>query len=166
MKNVNQHPTLFGTAMTNVSKIFAFVLLFFACNNLHAANYYWVGGTGNWNDVTHWATTSGGTTFQVNPPTPADDVYFDASSFTVLGQVYFPAGEIFCGSLNCTSLSQQLTFVVDSTIFNCMGDFVLNPNVNFVFTLSPNAVLQIVISTLNTNTIVNLAGGSHTCNHF
>ena len=30
--------------------------------------YYWVGGTGNWNDVSHWATTSGGTTFYTVPP--------------------------------------------------------------------------------------------------
>jgi len=49
--------------------------------NLIATDYYWVGGTGNWSDLQHWATTSGGS---INPsvvPSPFDNVYFDANSF-------------------------------------------------------------------------------------
>ncbi|WP_157698976.1 beta strand repeat-containing protein [Bernardetia litoralis] len=54
---------------------------FFFTFQLNAADFYWVGGTGNWNDfATHWATTSGGATFHANAPTAADDVFFDASS--------------------------------------------------------------------------------------
>lgn len=51
-----------------------------------ARTLYWVGGTGNWSDPTHWASTSGGTDSNC-PPTPTDDVFFDASSFTGVGQV-------------------------------------------------------------------------------
>lgn len=47
-----------------------------------AANYYWVGGSGNWSDLTKWATTSGGTTKHVIAPSSLDDVFFDANSFT------------------------------------------------------------------------------------
>jgi hypothetical protein len=44
-------------------------------------NYYWVGGTGNWSQyATHWASTSGGSSFQTSAPTSADNVYFDANS--------------------------------------------------------------------------------------
>jgi len=49
-----------------------------------ATNYYWVGGSGNWSDyASHWATTSGGSTFHSQVPTTNDDVFFDANSFTV-----------------------------------------------------------------------------------
>lgn len=46
---------------------------------------YWVGGTGDWNDCSHWATTSGGTG-GVFPPTPYDNVIFDGNSFSAAGQ--------------------------------------------------------------------------------
>lgn len=40
---------------------------------------YWVGGTGNWSDTTHWATSSGGA--GGNPvPTPFDTVTFNSAS--------------------------------------------------------------------------------------
>ncbi len=42
------------------------------------ANRYWVGGTGSWNDTTHWSTTSGGTS-GASVPTSADDVIFDTN---------------------------------------------------------------------------------------
>ena len=51
-----------------------------------AVNYYWIGGSGNWSDINHWATTSGGTVNHLQVPTPFDDVYFDANSFTATGQ--------------------------------------------------------------------------------
>ena len=43
------------------------------------ANRYWIGGSGNWSDPSHWSTTSGGT-WDASVPTSADDVFFDASS--------------------------------------------------------------------------------------
>jgi hypothetical protein len=51
-----------------------------------AANYYWVGGSGSWSDLSHWATTSGGTGGLgiPNQPFTTDDVFFNsASGFTV-----------------------------------------------------------------------------------
>ena len=49
-----------------------------------AANYYWVGGSGNWTDINHWRTTSGGTALPSVIPGPTDNVFFDVNSgFTV-----------------------------------------------------------------------------------
>jgi hypothetical protein len=43
--------------------------------------YYWVGGTGNWSQyATHWATSSGGTSYKSAAPTSSDFVIFDANS--------------------------------------------------------------------------------------
>src|SRR5690606_28720975 len=40
---------------------------------------YWVGGSGDWNDASHWSTTSGGPGGAC-VPTVANDVYFDENS--------------------------------------------------------------------------------------
>lgn len=44
------------------------------------ASYYWVGGSGDWSDINHWRTSSGGTAIPGVIPGPSDDVFFDANS--------------------------------------------------------------------------------------
>lgn len=52
-----------------------------------SADRYWVGDSGYWTDATnHWASASGGAPDVANLPTSADDVFFDANSFTAVGQ--------------------------------------------------------------------------------
>ena len=58
--------------------------------------YYWVGGTGNWSDLSHWATTSGGSVKQTIVPSQLDDVVFDANSFTATGQTVTVNQAPFC----------------------------------------------------------------------
>ena len=58
----------------------ALAILFSVWGKAFAADYFWVGGSGNWNDLNHWATTSGGTGHPAIIPTGLDDVYFDAGS--------------------------------------------------------------------------------------
>lgn len=54
-----------------------------------AADYYWVGGTGNWSDFSnHWATTSNGSTFHTTAPTLSDDVYIDGYSYSSSDTLY------------------------------------------------------------------------------
>jgi hypothetical protein len=47
---------------------------------LFAADYYWVGNSGDWSDISHWATTSGGSVKHLQIPTPTDNVIFDTNS--------------------------------------------------------------------------------------
>jgi len=42
-------------------------------------NLFWVNGAGNWNDITHWATTSGGNGGAIIP-TQNSNVFIDANS--------------------------------------------------------------------------------------
>jgi len=44
-----------------------------------SADLYWVGGSGNWSDPHHWATSSGGTG-EYDPPTTNNVVHFDSNS--------------------------------------------------------------------------------------
>ena len=79
------------------------VLFFF--NNSIAINYYWIGNGGNWNDLSHWATTSGGTTLHTQLPTANDDVFFDANSFTLPGQtINFNQPSMTAHHINCTGV--------------------------------------------------------------
>src|SRR5690554_1530296 len=67
--------------------LFTLASFLFFISATYANKYYWVGGSGNWNDyATHWATASGGTEFQIQVPSSVDSVYFDANSFTGAGQ--------------------------------------------------------------------------------
>ncbi|MBE0649149.1 MAG: HYR domain-containing protein [Bacteroidales bacterium] len=58
-------------------------------NNIPPTNFYWVGGTGNWNDPNHWSYTSGGTPGVCPLPTRFDNVFFDVNSFTAPNQIVY-----------------------------------------------------------------------------
>ncbi|PXV65940.1 hypothetical protein CLV62_106114 [Dysgonomonas alginatilytica] len=64
--------------------LLVFISCVLTCFSGFAADYYWVGGGGNWSDINHWRTTSGGTGIPGVVPGPTDDVFFDVNSgFTV-----------------------------------------------------------------------------------
>jgi len=92
-------------------------LLLPVCTN--AANYYWVGGSGNWsNYAAHWATTSGGGTFHTQVPSSLDDVFFDANSFSGPGQtVTADQTIVYCRHMDWTGVTNMPSFAA------------LNPNI-------------------------------------
>ena len=49
-------------------------------SNSFATNYFWIGGSGNWNDVSHWSLSSGGAATFTSPSSTLDNVNFDANS--------------------------------------------------------------------------------------
>lgn len=78
----------------------------------YATNFYWVGGSGNWSQfATHWATTSGGGTFQTQVPSSNDNVFFDANSFTGAGQtVTIDQTIVYTQNLDWTGAAFNPTF--------------------------------------------------------
>ena len=69
-------------------RLLAIVIFVFLGQQVFAADYFWVGGSGDWSDHNnHWATSSGGSSFHNQVPSQLDNVYFDANSFTAAGQV-------------------------------------------------------------------------------
>jgi hypothetical protein len=69
---------------------------------------YWVGGSGDWNDNTHWSTTSGGVSGACIP-TVYDDVYFNAGSgFTAVSKtVTVTNGNAYCRNVNWTGAANS-----------------------------------------------------------
>ena len=59
--------------------VFGFLFLFFGALPLSAASLFWVGGSGNWNDPSHWSATDGGAG-GAGTPTATDDVFFTVNA--------------------------------------------------------------------------------------
>lgn len=75
------------------------------------ANAYWVGDGGNWSDAaTHWAAASGGAPGAGNLPDATTTVHFDASSFTMAGQVVTNDSGFTVHSMDWTGATNNPTF--------------------------------------------------------
>ncbi len=59
----------------------------FAIDPLTSLDYYWIGGTGNWSDISHWATDANGTTLHTDLPGVFDNVNFTGNSFPSGGTI-------------------------------------------------------------------------------
>ncbi|MBL0137065.1 MAG: T9SS type A sorting domain-containing protein [Bacteroidetes bacterium] len=103
---------------------------------MYASDYYWVGGTGNWNDYAlHWATTSGGAVFFTSAPGNGDDVYFDQNSFSSSADNVLITGSVRCHSFNFDNSAFAEIRSNDSTAFlNISGDYLISQPLNFSFT--------------------------------
>ena len=62
-----------------LKSIFIILSCFALQLTVNATELYWVGGAGNWNDVTQWSLTSGGPSAG-RTPLIDDDVIFDSNS--------------------------------------------------------------------------------------
>jgi|LakMenE01Jun11ns_1017448.scaffolds.fasta_scaffold9954340_3 gliding motility-associated-like protein len=101
------------------------VINFFFLINTSAADYFWVGGSGTWSDISHWATTSGGSIRHLQIPTPNDDVYFDTNSFTSSNQTININVPASCRTINWTSVRFNPTLSGNSQI-EVYGDLILS----------------------------------------
>ncbi|NRB63164.1 MAG: gliding motility-associated C-terminal domain-containing protein, partial [Saprospiraceae bacterium] len=93
--------------------------------NREPRTLYWVDGTGQWDDTTHWSLTSGGTGGQC-VPTPLDNVIFDANSFTgAFDRV--EAGDLlehYCHDMTWDGVTGTPLFMLYS--LNCFGSIQLS----------------------------------------
>ncbi len=133
-------------------RLFFIAALALCSFNSTAADYYWVGNSGYWSDLSHWANSSGGTTMQTQLPTANDDVFFDANSFTLPGQgVHFDQMSMYAHSMNWTgALNSPACDGVFSYNMFISGSltFVAAMNMNFAggFIFSATTTGQTIIS--------------------
>jgi hypothetical protein len=67
----------------------------------YSAERYWVGGSGNWNNPSHWSATSGGQG-GAGVPTASDNVIFDNLSFNALSQEVMLSASAYCNNISIT----------------------------------------------------------------
>jgi len=101
----------------------------------NCAEYYWVGGSGNWSDISHWKTSSGGNVGHAQAPTPNDNVIFDANSFTGPNQmVTFNTDIIFCQNFDWSGVTNSPRIEGGRNVtFMIYGDINLPSNMDFSF---------------------------------
>lgn len=68
---------------------------------------YWVGGSGGWNDTTHWAYTSGGAGGACMP-TYLDNVWFDANSFSLGDSVVIEDIKVECHDMHWVNIPDSI----------------------------------------------------------
>ena len=113
-----------------------FVLITFLTNHAQAADYYWVGGSGSWSDLTHWATSSGGSTYHSQVPTFKDNVYFDGNSFPKTGEeVLLNVSNAVCNDFVWDNVNNFPKFSSSDKSYSIRiyGSFQLDKNMDFAY---------------------------------
>ena len=109
----------------------ALFLLILSFNfSLAQQDYYWVGGSGNWSDVSHWATTSGGVTNHAVAPTELDNVFFDSNSFSGSGQSVTIDGVAVCHDFDWTGAT-NFPAINASDQLDIYGSVIMNTDVDY-----------------------------------
>ena len=95
----------------------------------YARNFYWIGGSGSWNDVSHWSKTSGGIHGSFIP-TANDNVFFDNNSFNWGGETVQINTSVTCNSLTFSDDVLYPTLEGNSTAkLNIYGSLSISSNV-------------------------------------
>jgi len=137
----------------NMKKIITIILLLMTgAVTSYPADYFWVGGSGNWSEISHWAITSGGTTTHLVVPTQDDDVYFDANSFNQNGSIVRINSSAVCKSMNWTGASNNPTLAGDFNNLRIYGSLTLIPAMNLTF------AGQIYFESINLGNTIRTAG--------
>ena len=132
-------------------------------------NYYWVGGSGNWTDGSHWSLTSGGAPSGCGP-NMLDNVYFDANSFTTSGRIVTLVGPTSFVSMDWTGVTNAPTFAVASNTVNIYGSLTLATGMtvtnwtsaNFLSTSTGNTITSGGKSVGTSTLVFNGVGGGWT----
>lgn len=132
----------------------ALTLPFLVVNIVQAADYFWIGGSGNWEDITHWATTSGGAVTHDQTPTANDDVIFDANSFTAANQTVTINNNVaFARSIDFSAATSAPTLIAgNNVILSVFG------SVQLINAMTFNFDGTLFFGTNAAGTVIDLAG--------
>ena len=113
----------------NLKNVLLLSLSLMVCSFGQAADFYWIGGDGNWNDGSHWSTSSGGGAAGITPSS-SDNVHFDESSFIDDFQTIYIASNV---KVNDFDVSSEFRPVFQGGLVNVtvQGDFSLSSKAHF-----------------------------------
>ena len=97
-----------------ISLIYIIILLSIS-GVVNAKDFYWIGGSGNWNEIQHWSDQPGG---QVNPdaavPNFSDNVFFDENSFPITGAEVVINDVAKCANMDWSNVTNLPTLKADN----------------------------------------------------
>ncbi len=102
-------------------------------NTLTSRDLYWIGGTGNWGDGSHWSLSSGGPSLGCTP-LQMDNVFFDANSYSASGQITtINVPTAYCRDMTWTGATNNPT-LTGATPLKIYGSLTFIPGMNLTFT--------------------------------
>ena len=135
------------------------ILLISLASQLQAADYYWVGGTGNWSDLNHWRLGSSAGSIPSIVPSSGDNVFFGSYSGLGSSRKITVNANAFCNNMTWESGIPSVSTFEGNGVFTLTisGNLVLAPTVTYsliyaVFTGGSPATLTTsgtVLGTLN-----------------
>ncbi len=145
-----------------------FVISLIYSLNLLGADYYWIGGSGDWSDITHWATSSGGSTQHILVPGVNDIVYFDDNSFNSPNQIVTVSDHIFCKELHWEKVNNNPAFVGPNSFnINIYGSIYLSGSMSwqikgsiYLKSSSPETHISLQGILLSSDVIVDISPGT------
>lgn len=92
-----------------------------------------MGGSGNWSDINHWVTTSGGNVYHAQLPGSSDDIFFDLNSgFSSGDTVFFTVQTNYCRHFNVNVPGQSPTFYgTNSNVLRVYGSVAMTTPVKW-----------------------------------
>lgn len=120
-----------------------------------AADFYWVGGSGNWSDLTRWASSSGGAgSAYLTLPSIGDNVFFDFNSFPS------PASTTVTIDMNAECNNMSWTGVTNTPTLTGTNAFTLTifGNLNFVTAMNYTFAGKTIFSAISTGRTITSAG--------
>lgn len=151
--NITEKINLTGI-MTRKYFLFFVVLILISHSKVYAENYFWVGGNGNWSDINHWATSSGGVVLHSQVPTPVDDVFFDINSFDGSSQIItINQKNAVCRNMDWSgSLNTPKLYGSDTSSIRIYGDL------NFISEMHQNYNGEVIFESVSTGKVIKTAG--------
>ncbi len=104
------------------------------------ANRYWIGNSGSWSQIAHWAAASGGAGGETVPGV-GDDVYFDAASFTIAAQIVTLDVNGTCLSLRWTGATNTPTLTGAAKSLTVYG-----PTITFIAAMVISGTITLILS--------------------
>ncbi|MGB3468083.1 MAG: hypothetical protein WBA74_22550, partial [Cyclobacteriaceae bacterium] len=88
-----------------------------------AADYYWIGDGGDWTDLNHWATSSGGSTLHTVLPGTDDNIIFDENSFNSTDQSVNFNTRVEVNDFTALTIDETITFSSSISDIEIFGSF-------------------------------------------
>jgi hypothetical protein len=116
-----------------MKKCLLIILSFISLCELKAADYYWVGGTGNWSDLNHWRLGSSAGSIPSIVPSSTDNVFFGSYSGLGSSRKITVNANAFCNNMTWESGIPSTSWFEGNGVFTVTisGDLVLSPTVTY-----------------------------------
>lgn len=155
---------------TNMARLLLLISLLFISFSSYSADYFWVGNSGDWSDLSHWASASGGAGNAFGSlPTTADNVFFDANSFSIIGETVTIDVDANTANLNFTGVTNSpiidgaaaRTITVAATLTFVAG-LTHDYSGNYIFSSTGSVTIISATKVFNGNVLFDGTGGTFT----